>query len=144
MKTPVLRVRVTCVRARKSFGKMEVERQTMLHQSVKVVLGRIISKKGDANRVGQALCFLLLLSNLSDSQNIYILDGIESLSLKIVGIQNRFCSFSLIFHSFPYYLPLYICRAVEHRMQHNSVIRVWTQKMGYHCIPTLLTLNLIL
>ena len=67
MKTPVLRVRVTCVRARKSFGKMEVERQTMLHQSVKVVLGRIISKKGDANRVGQALCFLLLLSNLSDS-----------------------------------------------------------------------------
>ena len=78
MKTPVLRVR-----ARKSFGKMEVERQTMLHQSVNVVLGRIISKKGDANRVGQALCFLLLLSNLSDSQNIYILDGIESLSLKI-------------------------------------------------------------
>ena len=117
MKTPVLRVRVTCVRARKSFGKMEVERQTMLHQSVKVVLGRIISKKGDANRVGQALCFLLLLSNLSDSQNIYILDGIESLSLKIVGIQNRFCSFSLIFHSFPYYLPLYICRTMEHRIQ---------------------------
>ena len=46
---------------------MEVERQTMLHQSVKVVLGRIILKKGDANRVGQALCFLLLLLNLSDS-----------------------------------------------------------------------------
>ena len=101
MKTPVLRVRVTCVRARKSSGKMEVERQTMLHQSVKVVLGRIISKKDDTNRVQQALCFLLLLSNLSDSKTIYILSGIESTSLKIVGIQNRFCNFSLIFHSFP-------------------------------------------
>ena len=45
MKTPVLRVRVTCVRARKSSGKMEVERQTMLHQSVKVVLGELYQKK---------------------------------------------------------------------------------------------------
>ena len=99
------------------FGKMEEEHQTVLHQSVKVVLGRIISKKSDANRVGQALCFLLLLSNLSNSKTIYILSGIESTSLKIVGIQNRFCNFSLIFHSFPYYLPLYICRAVEHWIQ---------------------------
>ena len=118
MKTPVLRVRVTRVCARESvFGKMEEEHQTVLHQSVKVVLGRIISKKGDANRVGQVLCFLLLLSNLSDSKTIYILSGIESTSLKIVGIQNRFCNFSLIFHSFPYYLPIYICRAVEFWIQ---------------------------
>ena len=83
----------------------------------KLFWGEWCQWKGDTNRVQQALCFLLLLSNLSDSKTIYILSGIESTSLKIVGIQNRFCSFSLIFHSFPYYLPLYICRAVEHRIQ---------------------------
>ena len=33
------------------------------------------------------------------------------------------------------------CRA---HWSDSSVIRVWIQKMGYHCIPTLLTLNLIL
>ena len=83
----------------------------------KLFWGEWCQWKGDTNRVQQALCFLLLLSNLSDSKTIYILSGIESTSLKIVGIQNRFCSFSLIFHSFPYYLPLYICRTMEHRIQ---------------------------
>ena len=67
MKTPVLRVRVTCVRARKSFGKNGGGTPNNVAPKCQSCFGENYIKKGDANRVGQALCFLLLLSNLSDS-----------------------------------------------------------------------------